>query len=123
MLGALARKLFGSKNQREIKRMTRIVAQINALESEMQALDLEALKAKRVEFAERVEGGESLDKVLPEAFAVCREVSVRVMAMRHFDVQMIGGMTLHDGRIAEMRTGEGKTYWSRPGGLSERDSW
>ena len=109
MLGALARKLFGSKNQREIKRMTRIVAQINALESEMQALDLEALKAKRVEFAERVEGGESLDKILPEAFAVCREVSVRVMGMRHFDVQMIGGMTLHDGRIAEMRTGEGKT--------------
>ena len=109
MLGALARKLFGSKNQREIKRMTRIVAQINALESEMQALDLEALKAKRVEFAKRVEGGESLDKILPEAFAVCREVSVRVMGMRHFDVQMIGGMTLHDGRIAEMRTGEGKT--------------
>ena len=109
MLGSIARKLFGSKNQREVKRMARVVSSINALEPQMQALDLDALKAKRAEFAERLEGGESLNKILPEAFAVCREVSVRVMGLRHFDVQMIGGMTLNEGRIAEMRTGEGKT--------------
>ena len=109
MLGSIARKLFGSKNQREVKRMARVVNTINALEPQLQSLDLEQLTAKRAEFAERLAAGETLDKILPEAFAVCREVSVRVMGMRHFDVQMIGGMTLHDGRIAEMRTGEGKT--------------
>ena len=109
MLGSIARKLFGSKNQREVKRMARVVNTINALEPQLQSLDLEQLTAKRAEFAERLAAGETLDKILPEAFAVCREVSVRVMGMRHFDVQMIGGMTLHEGRIAEMRTGEGKT--------------
>ena len=109
MLGSIARKLFGSKNQREIKRMTRVVSKINALEADLQALSLEQLKSKRDEFAGRVEQGESLEQILPEAFAVCRETSVRVMGMRHFDVQMIGAMALNDGRIAEMRTGEGKT--------------
>ena len=109
MLGSIARKLFGSKNQREIKRMTRVVSKINALEADLQAASLEQLTAKRVEFASRVEAGETLEQILPEAFAVCRETSVRVMGMRHFDVQMIGAMALNDGRIAEMRTGEGKT--------------
>ena len=109
MLGSIARKLFGSKNQREIKRMTRVVSKINALEADLQAASLEQLTAKRVEFASRVEAGETLEQILPEAFAVCRETSVRVMGMRHFDVQMIGAMALNDGRIAEMRTGECKT--------------
>ena len=110
MLGSIARKLFGSKNQRELKRMGKSVERINAFEAQLQGLDLDALTAKRADFAARIEAGESLDQILPEAFAVCREVSVRVMGgMRHFDVQMIGAMTLHDGRIAEMRTGEGKT--------------
>src|SRR5690606_31931161 len=82
---------------------------INALEPQMQALSDAELKAKTPEFRQRVANGESLDKVLPEAFAVCREASVRVLGMRHYDVQLIGGMVLHMGKIAEMRTGEGKT--------------
>jgi len=102
-------KIFGSKNQREIKKLSKIVDRINAFEPDMQALSDEALKAKTVEFRERFDNGESLDQLLPEAFAVVREAGVRVMKMRHFDVQMIGGMVLHNGKIAEMRTGEGKT--------------
>ena len=109
MLGSIARKLFGSKNQRELKRMGKAVERINALEAQLQGLDLEALTAKRAEFASRIEAGETLEQIQPEAFAVCREVSTRVLGLRHFDVQMIGAMTLNDGRIAEMRTGEGKT--------------
>jgi len=102
-------KIFGSKNQREIKKLSKIVDRINAREAEMQALSDDELKAKTVEFRERYEAGETLDQLLPEAFAVVREAGVRVMKMRHFDVQMIGGMVLHNGKIAEMRTGEGKT--------------
>jgi len=109
MIGNLFRKIFGSKNSRELKRMGKVVAQINALEEGLKALSDDELKAKTAEFKQRHTDGEALDKLLPEAFAVCREACTRVMEMRHFDVQMIGGITLHEGRIAEMRTGEGKT--------------
>jgi len=109
MIGNLFRKIFGSKNSRELKRMGKIVARINDLEESIKALSDEELKGKSDEFRQRIEGGETLDAILPEAFAVCREASVRVMGMRHFDVQLIGGITLHEGRISEMRTGEGKT--------------
>ncbi len=103
------RKLFGSRNDRIIKRMNKLVTRINALEGELQALDETALAAKTGQFRQRFDNGESLDELLPEAFAVVREAGRRVLEMRHFDVQMVGGMTLHQGRIAEMRTGEGKT--------------
>ncbi|WLD58983.1 preprotein translocase subunit SecA [Salinispirillum sp. LH 10-3-1] len=109
MFTQLARKIVGSKNEREIKRLGKIVARINAMEAEIQALDDAALKAKTEEFKTRFSAGETLDKLLPEAFAVCREASARVMGMRHFDVQLIGGMVLHSGKVAEMKTGEGKT--------------
>ncbi|HYQ40124.1 MAG TPA: preprotein translocase subunit SecA [Pseudomonas sp.] len=109
MFAPLLRKLFGSKNEREVKRMTKIVQAINALEEQVVALSDEQLRGKTEEFKARIAKGESLDKLLPEAFAVAREASKRVMGMRHFDVQLIGGMTLHEGKIAEMRTGEGKT--------------
>jgi preprotein translocase subunit SecA len=109
MLGPLLRKIFGSKNERELKRMGKLVARINEFESALQALSDEELKAKTPEFRQRLEKGETLDGLLPEAFAVVREASRRVMGMRHFDAQMVGGITLHEGRIAEMRTGEGKT--------------
>lgn len=104
--------LFGSKNDRELKRMSKVVITINAFEPSMQALSDEQLKAKTQEFRDRFQKGETLDNLLPEAFATVREASRRVMNMRHFDVQLIGGMTLHEGRIAEMRTGEGKTLVS-----------
>jgi preprotein translocase subunit SecA len=109
MLGLVLKKVFGSKNDRELKRMGKVVTQINAFESSIAALSDEALAGKTAEFKQRLQQGASLDDVLPEAFAVVREAGKRVMGMRHFDVQMIGGMTLHEGRIAEMRTGEGKT--------------
>lgn len=109
MLSNLAKKVFGSRNDRLLKQYRKTVAQINALEPKMQALSDEELKAKTTEFKERSANGESLDSLLPEAFAVCREASVRTLGMRHFDVQLIGGMVLHDGKVAEMRTGEGKT--------------
>ena len=109
MFAPLLKKLFGSKNDREVKRMTKAVQAINVLEEKMVALSDEQLRAKTEEFKARIAQGESLDKLLPEAFAVAREAGKRVMGMRHFDVQLIGGMTLHEGRIAEMRTGEGKT--------------
>ena len=109
MIGNLIRNVIGSKNSRELKRMSKIVEKINSLETEIQALSDAELQAKTAEFKQRLEKGTDLDKILPEAFAVCREASVRVMGMRHFDVQMIGGITLHEGAIAEMRTGEGKT--------------
>ncbi|MBB3047070.1 preprotein translocase subunit SecA [Litorivivens lipolytica] len=109
MIAGVFKKIFGSKNDRELKRMGKLVAQINQLEDEYTALDDAALKAKTTEFKQRLEQGESLDAILPEAFATAREASRRVMGMRHFDVQLIGGMTLHEGRIAEMKTGEGKT--------------
>jgi len=109
MFMQLLTKVLGSKNQRELKRLSKIVDLVNALEADMQALSDEALKAKTQEFRERLAKGETLDQILPEAFAAIREGSQRVMGMRHFDVQLIGGMTLHNGKIAEMRTGEGKT--------------
>ena len=109
MLNSLLTSIFGSRNERLLKQYGANVRKINALEPQMQALSDEALKAKTGEFKARIAKGESLDKLLPEAFAVCREASVRVFGMRHFDVQLIGGMVLHGGKIAEMRTGEGKT--------------
>ncbi len=109
MIGTLAKKVFGTKNDRELKRMGKLVAQVNGLEEGIQALSDEALRAKTAEFKQRYSNGETLDAMLPEAFAVCREASRRIMGMRHFDVQLIGGITLHEGRIAEMKTGEGKT--------------
>jgi preprotein translocase subunit SecA len=109
MLISTVKKIFGTRNDRELKRMGKVVARINALEEAMQALDDAALRAKTDEFRSRLADGESLDQLLPEAFAVVREAGVRALGMRHFDVQLIGGMALHDGKIAEMRTGEGKT--------------
>ncbi|WOE74116.1 preprotein translocase subunit SecA [Alterisphingorhabdus coralli] len=109
MFGNLAKNLFGSSNDRYVKSLGKIVNQINALEPDMQALSDDELKAKTGEFRERVANGEALDAILPEAFAVVREASVRVTGMRHFDVQLIGGIVLHRGEISEMRTGEGKT--------------
>jgi len=109
MFASLARALFGSANDRSLKAHQRRVPEVNALEPAMQALDDAALAAKTVEFRSRIAAGASLDELLPEAFAVVREASRRVLGMRHFDVQLIGGMVLHSGRIAEMRTGEGKT--------------
>ncbi len=102
-------KIFGSRNDRLVKQYRKTVVQINALETEYEALSDEQLRAKTEEFRQRVAQGEALDKILPEAFAVVREGSKRVMKMRHFDVQMLGGISLHNGKISEMRTGEGKT--------------
>ncbi|HNJ76963.1 MAG TPA: preprotein translocase subunit SecA, partial [Azospira sp.] len=109
MISGLLKKIFGSRNDRLIKQYSQTVKAINALEPQMSALTDEALQAKTGEFKERIARGESLDQLLPEAFAVVREAGKRVLGMRHFDVQMIGGMVLHYGKIAEMRTGEGKT--------------
>ncbi|MCK5382916.1 MAG: preprotein translocase subunit SecA [Gammaproteobacteria bacterium] len=105
-------KLFGSRNDRQLKQMSRVVARINDLEPDFKALTDEALQARTGEFRQRLTDGETLDDLLPEAFAAVREASCRTLEMRHFDVQLIGGMVLHGGRIAEMRTGEGKTLVS-----------
>ncbi len=109
MLSTLFRKFFGSRNDRLVKQYAQKVKEINALEPSIHALSDDALRAKTEEFKQRFQQGESLEKLLPEAFAVVREGSVRALGMRHFDVQMIGGMVLNAGKIAEMRTGEGKT--------------
>ncbi|MBW8457905.1 MAG: preprotein translocase subunit SecA [Thiobacillus sp.] len=109
MLQSLFKKVFGSRNERLIKQYLQKVKAINALEPAMEKLSDTELAGKTAEFKSRLEKGETLDKLLPEAFAVVREASKRVLGMRHFDVQMVGGMVLHDGKIAEMRTGEGKT--------------
>ncbi len=109
MLSTLFKKLFGSRNERLIKEYGQIVKKINALEPSIEALSDDALKAKTEEFKQRYQNGETLEKLLPEAFAVVREASKRVLGMRHFDVQLIGGMVLNAGKIAEMSTGEGKT--------------
>ena len=109
MLASLIGGIFGTKNERELKRMRKNVEAINALEPTISALSDAELSQKTVEFRQRYQQGETLDKLLPEAFAVCREAAKRVLGMRHYDVQLIGGMTLHEGKIAEMRTGEGKT--------------
>ncbi len=109
MLNVLLRTLFGTKHERDVKRMMPVVEAINALEPELQKLDDTTLAAKTEEFKRRSSEGETVEDLLPEAFAVCREAARRRLAMRHFDVQLIGGMVLHSGKIAEMATGEGKT--------------
>lgn len=109
MLAALARKVFGSKNERELKRIYPIVDKINELEASVQGLSNDELRAQTFHFKERIAKGESLDSILPEAFATVREASKRVLGMRHFDSQLIGGIVLHEGKISEMKTGEGKT--------------
>ncbi|TDI38346.1 MAG: preprotein translocase subunit SecA [Acidobacteria bacterium] len=109
VVNAILTKIVGSRPARELKRMQPVVDTINELEPSIKKLSDEALQAKTAEFKERREKGETLDELLPEVFAVCREVSGRTLEMRHFDVQLIGGMVLHEGRIAEMKTGEGKT--------------
>ncbi|HOP41754.1 MAG TPA: preprotein translocase subunit SecA, partial [Geobacteraceae bacterium] len=108
-VSTVIKKIVGSKNERELKRLWPIVERINSLEPEMAKLTDEQMREKTREFKERVAGGESLDAILPEAFALVREAGKRVLKMRHFDVQLIGGMVLHQGKIAEMKTGEGKT--------------
>ena len=109
MFGKILKKVFGTSNDRELRGMRKIVTKVNALEEGLQALSDIDLKAQTTVLRERLSQGETLDQILPEAFAVVRETASRVMGMRHFDVQMIGGLTLHSGKIAEMRTGEGKT--------------
>ena len=109
MFQALLTKLFGSRNDRLVKQMHKVRDQINALEPKWQALTDDELRGKTDEFRSRLSKGETLDQVLPEAFASVREASRRVLGLRHYDVQLIGGMVLHQGKIAEMRTGEGKT--------------
>ena len=109
MITSLAKKVFGSRNDRLLKQYRKSVVRINGMEKDIQQLDDAALQAKTVEFKQRLAKGETLDDILEEAFAVCREASRRTLGMRHFDVQLIGGMVLHQGKIAEMRTGEGKT--------------
>ncbi|MCK5218096.1 preprotein translocase subunit SecA, partial [bacterium] len=109
MINKFLTRIFGTKSGRDIKRMRPKVEQINALEPEMRTLSDEQLKAKTGEFRSRLEAGSTLDDILVEAFAVVREVSVRTLGLRHFDVQLMGGIVLHEGRIAEMKTGEGKT--------------
>ena len=105
----LLKKLFGDYSTKEVKRVKPTMNKVLALEEEYAALSDSALKAKTAEFKERIQNGESLDDILPEAFATCREASWRVLGMKHFPVQIIGGIILHQGRIAEMKTGEGKT--------------
>ena len=109
MIGNIVAKVFGTKHGREVKKLQPLVDRINSLESEIKALSDAELKAKTPEFKERLERGESLDELLPEAFAVTREAALRVLGLRPFDVQLMGGIVLHQGKIAEMRTGEGKT--------------
>jgi preprotein translocase subunit SecA len=109
MIGKVIKGIFGSKNERELKSMAPLVAQINGLETDFQALSDSQLMGKTAEFKERISRGESLDEILHEAFAAVREASIRALGMRHFDVQLMGGIVLHHGKIAEMKTGEGKT--------------
>ncbi|MGA2567571.1 MAG: DEAD/DEAH box helicase, partial [Pseudolabrys sp.] len=109
MIGAVARKLFGSANERRIRSYQPRVAAINALEKELEALSDEALRARTAEFKKQAADGASLDDILVPAFATVREAAKRTIGQRHFDVQLIGGMILHEGKIAEMKTGEGKT--------------
>ena len=109
MLGQLLTKVIGTQNDRELKKLVPLVARINDLESGIQALSDAELRGKTAEYKQRVANGESIEDLLPEAFAVVREAGRRVLSMRHYDVQLIGGMILHRGKIAEMKTGEGKT--------------
>src|SRR3569623_2644499 len=110
MIAKLLSKVFGSRNERLVKRMHGTVQEITALEPAIAKLSDPALRAKTDEFRKRVTDGAPVDSLLPEAFAVAREAGKRVMGMRHFDVQLLGGIVLHQGKIAEMRTGEGKTF-------------
>ena len=112
MIGKVLTKVFGSKNDREVKALRKVVEQINALEPTVEPLSDMQLQEKTTEFKKRYADGESLDDLLPEAFAVCREAAKRVLGERHYDVQLIGGIVLHQGKIAEMKTGEGKTLTS-----------
>ena len=109
MFASVARKIFGSKNAREVKKLTKVVKDINILEESVSKLDEAGFKAKTSELKERLVKGETLDQLLPEGFALVREAGKRTLGMRHFDMQLVGGMTLHNGKISEMRTGEGKT--------------
>src|SRR3982751_3975262 len=109
MLDTLLAKVVGTQNERELKRLRPIVAEVGALEPAIQALTDEQLRGKTIEFRQRIANGETLDELMPEAFAVVREAGHRMLNMRHFDVQLIGGAVLHKGKIAEMKTGEGKT--------------
>jgi preprotein translocase subunit SecA len=109
MFGDLLKKIFGTRNDREVKRIKKLVTMINSMEPEIEKLSDEELKGKTYEFRQRLEKGETLDDILVEAFAVVREASKRVHGMRHYDVQLIGGIVLHEGKITEMKTGEGKT--------------
>ncbi len=109
MFEFILRKIFGSKNERELRRLAPLVDRINSLEPELKRLSDADLRAKTAEFKERLSRGETLDELLPEAFAVVREAAVRVLGLRPFDVQLLGGIVLHQGKIAEMKTGEGKT--------------
>ena len=112
MLSYVAKKIFGSVNDRTVKSALDEVVKINALEPEIAKLSDEELKAKTAEFKSRLQSGQTLDQILHEAFAVVREASKRTLGMRHFDMQMVGGIVLHQGKISEMKTGEGKTLVS-----------
>ena len=107
--GAIASKVFGSLNERKLKKYGPVVAKINVLEPEIAVLSDDELRARTEDFRARVQAGTELDDLIPEAFATVREAAKRTLGQRHFDVQLIGGMVLHEGRIAEMKTGEGKT--------------
>merc|ERR1711916_412814 len=109
MWNQIVKKLVGTKHEREMKRLQPLLGAINGFEPKVKALGEAELRVKTAEFRQRLDQGASLDDILPEAFAVCREAGRRVLGMRHYDVQLIGGITLHRGRIAEMKTGEGKT--------------
>src|SRR3712207_5428787 len=109
MITNLLKAIFGTKNEREVKRIQKTVAKINALSDEYSALSDEELRGKTAIFKERLQKGETLDDILVEAFATVREASTRVLGLRHYDVQLIGGVVLHEGKITEMKTGEGKT--------------
>ena len=109
MIDKIFSLIFGTKHERDIKKLKPIVAKINSLEDEIRSLSTESLKQKTSEFRQQIDNGKPLDDILPEAFAVVREASTRILGMRHFDVQMMGGIVLHQGRIIEMKTGEGKT--------------
>ena len=109
MIGYLTKKIFGSRNDRYLKKLLPVVARINALEDEMAALADADFPARIAALREEVASGRSLDDLLPEVFALTREAGKRALGMRHFDVQLMGGMILHQGKIAEMKTGEGKT--------------
>ena len=109
MIQKILAKIFGTNHEREMKKIQPIVDVINSFEPKMQALSDDQLKAKTPELKTRLQNGETVDQILPEAFAVCREASKRILGMRHYDVQLIGGIVLNSGAITEMRTGEGKT--------------